>query len=57
MPETFTSPIRVAAPAGERFDEILTPAALEFIARLDNEFAGRRRELLDARRVRREKLA
>ncbi|GLY66885.1 malate synthase A [Amycolatopsis taiwanensis] len=57
MSHSFTSPIRVAGPSGERFDEILTPAALEFIARLDNEFAGRRRELLDARRVRREKLA
>lgn len=41
----------------ERFDEILTPAALDFVARLDNEFAGRRRELLDARRLRRERLA
>jgi malate synthase len=40
----------------ERFDEILTPAALDFVARLDNEFAGRRRELLDARRLRRERL-
>ena len=57
MSETLTSPIRVTGPAGERFDEILTPAALEFIPRLHNEFAGRRRELLDTRRVRREKLA
>ncbi|QWF83320.1 malate synthase A [Amycolatopsis sp. CA-230715] len=49
--------VDVAGPAGPRFDEILTPAALDFIARLDNAFAGRRRELLDARRLRREKLA
>jgi malate synthase len=48
--------ISVAGPVGDRFEEILTPAALDFIARLDNEFAGRRRELLDARRLRREKL-
>ncbi|WP_158887427.1 malate synthase A [Amycolatopsis anabasis] len=48
--------IEVTGPAGNRFDEILTPAALDFVARLDNEFAGRRRELLDARRLRREKL-
>ncbi|GAB2990563.1 malate synthase A [Amycolatopsis acidiphila] len=53
----FTSRIDVAGPSGERFDEILTPAAVEFIAKLDNAFAGRRCELLDARRQRREKLA
>ncbi|WP_409494654.1 malate synthase A [Amycolatopsis sp. cmx-11-12] len=46
----------VCGPAGDRFDEILTPAALDFVAKLDNAFAGRRRELLDARRLRREKL-
>lgn len=33
-----------------RFDEILTPAALEFLAQLDGVFAGRRAELLVARR-------
>jgi malate synthase len=49
--------IRVAGPLEERFAEILTPDALEFVARLDNAFAGRRREMLDARRERREKLA
>ncbi|SFP29518.1 malate synthase [Amycolatopsis arida] len=47
----------VAGPQGDRFDEILTPAALDFVARLDNAFAGRRRELLDARRLRRERLS
>jgi len=52
-----TGRIDVAGPAGERHDEILTPAALEFVARLDNAFAGRRRELLDARRLRRERIA
>ncbi|MBA0125032.1 malate synthase A [Haloechinothrix sp. YIM 98757] len=49
----------VSAPvseAGSRFEEVLTPEALEFVARLDNEFAGRRRELLDERRRRRERL-
>ncbi|HET6500735.1 MAG TPA: malate synthase A [Amycolatopsis sp.] len=49
--------LRVAGPLEERFAEILTPDALEFVARLDNAFAGRRREVLDARRERREKLA
>lgn len=33
-----------------RFDEIVTPEALAFVAKLDAEFAGRRAELLQARR-------
>jgi malate synthase len=57
MSTRFTSRIDVAGPSGERFDEILTPAAVDFIAKLDNAFAGRRCELLDARRQRRQKLA
>jgi malate synthase len=57
MSARFTSRIDVAGPTGERFDEILTPAAVDFIARLDNAFAGRRRELLDLRRKRRDKLS
>ncbi|WP_034273642.1 malate synthase A [Haloechinothrix halophila] len=48
--------IAVSPSTSERSDEILTPAALEFVARLDNEFAGRRRELLDERRVRKDEL-
>ncbi|SDZ16636.1 malate synthase [Amycolatopsis xylanica] len=48
--------IEVTGPDGPRFDEILTPAALAFVAKLDNAFAGRRAELLDARRLRREKI-
>ncbi|GHF81285.1 malate synthase [Amycolatopsis bartoniae] len=57
MSTRFTSRIDIAGPRGERFDEILTPAAVDFIAKLDNAFAGRRRELLDARRRRCEELA
>ncbi|HJQ44760.1 MAG TPA: malate synthase A [Amycolatopsis sp.] len=57
MSARFTSRIDVAGPAGDRFDEILTPAAVDFIAKLDNAVAARRRELLDARRTRREQLA
>ncbi|RSN65295.1 malate synthase A [Amycolatopsis sp. WAC 04182] len=56
MVEKLNYRIDVCGPAGDRFDEILTPAALDFVAKLDNAFAGRRRELLDARRLRREKL-
>jgi malate synthase len=48
--------VEVVGSAGPRFDEILTPAALDFVARLDNEFAGRRREALDARRRRRDRI-
>ncbi|AIG74516.1 Malate synthase [Amycolatopsis japonica] len=56
MVEKLNYRIDVCGPAGDRFAEILTPAALDFVAKLDNAFAGRRRELLDARRLRREKL-
>src|SRR5947209_15023748 len=38
------------------FEEVLTPAALEFVAELEGRFGSRRRELLDARRQRRERL-
>jgi malate synthase len=57
MADKFPYRIEVTGPAEERFGEILTPAALAFLARLDNAFAGRRCEVLDARRLRRERLA
>jgi malate synthase len=38
------------------FDAVLTPDALEFVAALQREFGGRRRELLDARAERRLRL-
>ncbi len=56
MPSPFPYRLHVTGTPGDRFDEILTPAALDFVAKLDNAFAGRRRELLDARRLRREEL-
>jgi malate synthase len=40
-----------------RFGEILTPAALDFLARLHQEFARRRADLLAGRRARRRRLA
>jgi len=40
-----------------RFDEILTPESLAFVARLDGAFAGRRAELLAARRDRARRIA
>jgi malate synthase len=38
------------------FDGVLTPDALEFVAQLQQEFGGRRAQLLDARAQRRERL-
>jgi malate synthase len=40
-----------------RFEEVLTPDALEFVAALQAEFGSRRRELLKARASRRQRLA
>ncbi len=54
---SLTDSIRVVAPPQERFDEILTPQALDFIARLDNAFADRRRAILADRRDRRTRIA
>jgi malate synthase len=49
--------IEVTGPAGERFDEILAPEALDFLATLHREFDDRRRDLLDARQRRYRDLA
>ena len=40
-----------------RFDEILTPEALAFLAKLDGASAGRRADLLAARRERSKRIA
>jgi malate synthase len=40
-----------------QFEEVLTPGALAFVAALDGEFGGRRRQLLEARAKRRARLA
>ncbi|WIX79037.1 malate synthase A [Amycolatopsis carbonis] len=56
MADKLNYRIEITGPTGDRFAEILTPAALEFVAKLDNAFAGRRRELLDERRRRRERV-
>ncbi|WP_406263514.1 malate synthase A [Streptomyces sp. NBC_00191] len=53
----LTSTVQILGAPGDRHDEILTPAALEFIGRLDAAFAGRRFELLAERRRRAERLA
>ncbi|MFE0382421.1 malate synthase A [Streptomyces inhibens] len=53
MPPTeLTSAVQVLGTPGDRHDEILTPAALDFIGRLDAAFAGRRLDLITERRRR-----
>lgn len=46
----LTHHVRVLAAPGQRYDEILTPAALDFVGRLAGVFGERRRELLKERR-------
>jgi malate synthase len=52
-----TSGIEVRAPTPGRFADILTPAALAFVARLQREFGGRRAELLARRAARQAEFA
>lgn len=54
MPATLPAGLAVTGAMGPRYDEILTPEALEFIATLQRRFNGRRKELL-ARRAERQK--
>ncbi|MGH3095035.1 MAG: malate synthase A [Streptosporangiales bacterium] len=49
--------IDIAGPMGERYDEILSTEALDFVAKLQRAFAERRHELLVARANRRERIA
>ncbi|MFS8498820.1 MAG: malate synthase A, partial [Micromonosporaceae bacterium] len=44
--------VELRGPVHERYEEVLTPAALEFLAALHREFGARRNELLAARRER-----
>ncbi|MFB2597117.1 malate synthase A [Herbiconiux sp. P17] len=50
---TKSTTIAVHAEHGDRFDEILTPEALAFVARLHDQFAGRRQERLNDRMLQR----
>ncbi|MBQ1023591.1 malate synthase A [Micromonospora sp. C95] len=47
----------IIGPMAERFDEVLTGEALDFLVALDSEFAARRVALLDTRRARRDRYA
>jgi malate synthase len=49
-------PLRIAAPARADFQAILSPEALEFLAALNVEFAGRVAELLQARAARKARI-
>ena len=53
MPER----LEITGPAGERYDEILTPRALELLVALHDALADRRTELLAARRRRQAELS
>ena len=46
----LTSRLSVVGTMHDRFDEILTDAALDFVCELHGQFAGRRAELLAVRR-------
>jgi malate synthase len=49
--------IEIRGPRGDRFDEILTPGALDLVAALQREFGSRRASLLAARAARQEELS
>ncbi|HZH20090.1 MAG TPA: malate synthase A, partial [Geodermatophilus sp.] len=49
--------LEITGPMGDRFDEVLTPRALELVALLHRELNGRRLERLQARRERVQALA
>ena len=54
---TASEGVEITGPAGDRYDEILTPEALGLIAALHREFGPRRAELLAARAARQEELS
>jgi malate synthase len=49
--------VQITGPQGERFDEVLTPAAIDLVAALQRELGGRRAELLAARAARQQELS
>src|ERR1700679_2607464 len=49
VPMPGTEGVEITGPAGDRYDEILTPEALGLIAALHRELGPRRAELLAAR--------
>jgi malate synthase len=53
----MASGVEIAGPSGDRYDEILTPEALDLVAVLHRELALRRRDLLQARGRRQDELS
>jgi malate synthase len=53
---TTVARAEIAAAAAPRQDEVLTPEAIEFVAELEHRFGTRRRELLEARTERQERI-
>jgi malate synthase len=51
-----TEHVEITGPYGDRYDEVLTPPAIDLIAALHAELAGRRQEALAARRARQAQL-
>jgi malate synthase len=45
----MSEPLRIEAPRGDRYDEVLTAGALRLVGRLHGELDSRRRQLLEAR--------
>jgi malate synthase len=54
---SYDEGIKVDGPISDRYDEILTPEALDLVARLQRELGPRRRELLAARAARQRELS
>src|SRR5579872_1577167 len=52
-----TESVQITGPSGDRYDEVLTPRAIELIAALHAELAPRRYEALAARRRRQAELS
>ncbi|HEY2160181.1 MAG TPA: malate synthase A, partial [Solirubrobacteraceae bacterium] len=48
--------LELCGPMDSGFEQVLTPEALEFLAELEHQFGGRRRELLEARTASRSRL-
>jgi malate synthase len=53
----MSSGVEIAGPAGVRYDEILTPEALDLVALLHRELGQRRHDLLEARARRQDELS
>src|SRR4051794_24846078 len=51
------SDARIVGPSADRYDEVLTPEAVAFVADLQRAFGATRAQLLDRRQIRRQQAA